>query len=141
GEPVGKLFLDVANKITTEDSKKIRELVRNAAIRDDRRLTPKELENVATAAIQIREALAPLYKELAKATGSKKGAVTKHINRVLDGLLEEKVAVHEDDVDLVKDVDAKQLEKARGLGKGLLRETLETADSSASDDEVRDLVG
>ena len=39
--------------------------------------------------IQIREALAPLYKELAKATGSKKGAVTKHINRIVDGLLDE----------------------------------------------------
>ena len=34
-------------QITTEDSKKIRELVRNSAIRDDRRLSPKELENVA----------------------------------------------------------------------------------------------
>ena len=50
--------------ITTEDSKKIRELVRNAAIRDDRKLTPRELEQVATAAEQIREALAPLRAEL-----------------------------------------------------------------------------
>ena len=67
--------------ITTEDSKKIRELVRNAAIRDDRRLAPRELEQVATAAIQIEEALARCYKEATKATGSKKGAVTKHVNR------------------------------------------------------------
>ena len=86
-------------QITTEDSKKIRELVRNSAIRDDRRLSPKELETVANVAIQIREALAPLYKELAKATGSKKGAITKHINRVLDGLLDKKASVHEEDVE------------------------------------------
>ena len=72
-ELVSKLFLDVATKITTEDSKKIRELVRNAAIRDDRRLTPKELETVANSAIQIREALKGLYKELAKATGLEEG--------------------------------------------------------------------
>ncbi|MGN6431077.1 MAG: DNA-directed RNA polymerase subunit beta' [Gaiellaceae bacterium] len=140
-ELVGGLFLEVAPQITTEDSKKLRELVRNAAIRDDRKLTPKELETVGNVAVQIRTALAPLYKELAKATGSKKGAVTKHINRVLDGLFDEKGTVHEDDLELVKGVDEKQLEKARGLGKGLLREALETADPAASDDEVRDLVG
>jgi len=138
-ELVSKLFLEVANKITTEDSKKIRELVRNAAIRDDRRLTPKELETVANVAVQIREILAPLYKQLTKATGSKKGAVTKHINRVLDGLLVKKAVVHEDDTELVAAIDEKQLEKARGLGKGLLREVLEQAPPTASADEIREL--
>jgi DNA-directed RNA polymerase subunit beta' len=136
---VSGLFLEVAPKITTEDSKKIREAVRNAAIRDDRRLTPKELETVAGAAIQIREALAGLYKELAKATGSKKGAVTKHINRVIDGLIDKKAKVHEDDEELVAKVDVKQVEKARDLGKGLLREVLEQADTSADGDAIREL--
>jgi DNA-directed RNA polymerase subunit beta' len=140
-ELVGGLFVEVAPEITTEDSKKIRELVRNAAIRDDRRLTPKELETVGNVAIQIREAVAPLNKQLAKASGSKKGALTKHINRVLDGLLDKKASVHADDQELVGSVDEKQLEKARDLGKGLLREVLETADPTASDDEVRELVG
>ena len=139
-ELVGGLFVEVAPEITTEDSKKLRESVRNAAIRPDRKLAPKELELVANVAIQIRQALAPLYKDLAKASGSKKGALTKHINRVLDGLLDKKAKVHEDDVELVKDIDEKQLDKARGLGKGLLREALETADPGASDDEVRELV-
>jgi DNA-directed RNA polymerase subunit beta' len=138
-ELAGKMFVDVANQITTEDSKKIRELVRNSAIRDDRRLSPKELETVATVAIQIREALAPLYKELGKASGSKKGAITKHVNRVLDGLLDPKGEVHEEDVDLVSGVDQKQLEKARDLGKGLLREVLEQAEPGASPDELREL--
>src|SRR2546421_9946806 len=59
-ELAGGMFLEVAPKITTEDSKKIREPVRNSAIRDDRRLTPKELETLATAGDQIREARAPL---------------------------------------------------------------------------------
>jgi DNA-directed RNA polymerase subunit beta' len=138
-ELVGKMFVEVANQITTEDSKKIRELVRNAAIRDDRRLSPKELETVAAVAVQIREALAPLSKQLAKATGSKKGAITKHVNRVLDGLLDPKGEVHEEDQELVANVDRKQLEKARELGNGLLREALEQADPGASPDEVREL--
>jgi DNA-directed RNA polymerase subunit beta' len=138
-ELVGGMFLEVAPKITTEDSKKIRELVRNSAIRDDRRLTPKELETVANVAIQIREALAPLYKQLAKATGSKKGAVTKHINRVLEGQLDKKASVHEEDVELVANVDQKQLEKARDLGKGLLRDVLEQAEPNASADDLREL--
>ncbi len=136
---VGGLFLEVAPKITTEDSKKIREAVRNAAIRDDRRLTPKELETVVGSAIQIREALAGLNKELAKATGSKKGAVTKHVNRVIDGLLDKKAKVHEDDEELVSKVDVKQVEKARDLGKGLLREVLEQADPSADGEAIREL--
>jgi DNA-directed RNA polymerase subunit beta' len=138
-ELVSGLFLEVAPKITTEDSKKIRELVRNAAIRDDRRLTPKELETVAGAAVQIREALAKLYKELSKATGSKKGAVTKHINRVLDGLLDKKAKIHEDDEELVASIDLKQVEKARDLGKGLLREVLEQAEPNADADAIREL--
>ena len=63
--------------ITTEDAKKIRELVRNAAIREDRKLTPRELEQVAAAAEQILAAISPLERELEKATGAKKGAITQ----------------------------------------------------------------
>jgi len=136
---VGGMFLEVAPQITTEDSKKIRELVRNSAIRDDRRLTPKELENVANVAISIREALAPLYKQLAKATGSKKGAITKHVNRILEGLLDKKAKLSEEDAETAASVDQKQLEKARDLGKGLLREVLEQGDPMASADDLREL--
>src|SRR5262249_18006538 len=54
---VAGMFKDLAKKITTEDSKKIRELVRDAAIRPDRKLTERELGQVATAAEQILEAI------------------------------------------------------------------------------------
>src|SRR6266700_1566914 len=66
--PVSHIFKDLAKKITTEDSKKIRELVRDAAIRPDRKLTPRELEQVASAAEQILAAIQPLEKDLGKAT-------------------------------------------------------------------------
>jgi DNA-directed RNA polymerase subunit beta' len=135
---VGGLFVEIAPKLTTEDSKKIRELVRNTAIRDDRRLTPRELESVAIAAIQVRESLAKLYKELAKATGSKKGAVTKHINRIVEGLLSKKGTLSEEDAAIVAAVDIKNLEKARDLGKGLLKDVLEQAPPDADAEALRE---
>jgi DNA-directed RNA polymerase subunit beta' len=134
---VGGLFVEIAPKVTTEDSKKIRELVRNTAIRDDRKLAPRELESVATAAIQVREALAPLYKELAKATGSKKGAVTKHVNRIVEGLLEG-AELSEEDAALVASVDEKNLDKARDLGNGLLKDVLEQTPLDADAEAVRE---
>src|SRR5213078_385661 len=80
-----------------------------------------------------------LYKQLAKATGSKKGAITKHVNRILEGLLDKKATLSEEDAEVVANVDPKQLEKARDLGKGLLREALEQAEPGASPDELREL--
>src|SRR5438128_395632 len=108
-ELVGGLVKELVPKITTEDSKKIRELVRNAAIRDDRKLTPRELEQVAVAAEQILAAIQPLEKELEKATGAKKGAITKHIHRVVDGLLTGD-GLNEDDRALTSNVDTKNLD-------------------------------
>src|SRR4029079_19279020 len=137
---VGGMLTDVAQKITTEDSKKIRELVRNSAVRDDRQLTTRELDQVANAAGQINEALAPLHKEADKATGSKKGAVTKHMNKVRDALLggEE---LEGDDAEMVKGVDKKNLDKARALGNGLLLELLESLSGGESAEETRELAG
>ena len=120
---VSGLFVELVNQITTEDAKKIRELVRNAAIRDDRKLTPRELEQVASAAEQIRAALAPLRKEQDEATGSKKGAVSKHINKLLEAMLAGE-ALEGADAEIVASVDAKNLDKARELGNGLLREVI-----------------
>jgi DNA-directed RNA polymerase subunit beta' len=137
---VGGLFVEVAPKISTEDSKKLRELVRQTAIRDDRDLAPRELDQVANAAAQIRKALAPLHKEADKASGSKKGAVTKHINKIADALLGGE-ALEGDDAEIAKGVDQKNLDKARELGNGLLRETLEKAEPDASAEDVRELVG
>jgi DNA-directed RNA polymerase subunit beta' len=122
---VGGLFLELVPQITTEDAKKIRELVRNAAIREDRKLTPRELEQVASAGEQILAAINPLERELDKATGAKKGAITKHIHRVVDALLEGG-ELTEEDQQLVGGVDQKNLEKARELGNGLLKDVVDT---------------
>jgi DNA-directed RNA polymerase subunit beta' len=134
-ELAGGMFVDLVPQITTEDSKKIRELVRNAAIRDDRRLSPRELENVATAADQILTALEPLFKQQAKATGAKKGAISKHINRVLDALLDgDELA--EEDAKIVEKVDSKNLDRSRELGNGLLADVVDTWDG---EQDIREL--
>jgi DNA-directed RNA polymerase subunit beta' len=124
-ELVGGMFKELVAQITTEDSKKIRELVRNAAIREDRKLSPRELEQVAAASEQILGAIRPLEKELDKATGAKKGAITKHIHRIVDALLTGG-QLTDDDQGLVTGVDQKNLEKARDLGNGLLKDVLDT---------------
>jgi DNA-directed RNA polymerase subunit beta' len=131
----GGMFPDLVGQITTEDSKKIRELVRNAAIRDDRKLTPRELENVAVAAEQILKGLEPLFKQQAKATGSKKGAISKHINRILDALLDGDEII-EEDAKFVEGIDMKNLDRSRELGNGLLADVVDTWDG---EQDIREL--
>ncbi len=135
---VGGMFVEVASQITTEDSKRIRELVRKSAIRKDRDLSPRELELVAQAALQIRDAIGVLVAEAESASGSKKGAVTRHINKIVDALLAGE-PLEGTDAELVAAVDAKNLEKARELGNGLLKELLETAPPHESPEAIREL--
>jgi DNA-directed RNA polymerase subunit beta' len=134
----GGIFTEVAQTVTTEDSKKIRELVRSTAVRDDRRLAPRDTEAVGNAAVQILEALAPLVKQADKATGSKKGAITKHMNKVRDALLAGE-QLEGEDAELVTGVDPKNLEKARDLGNSLLRDVLDHADGVADPAAVKEL--
>jgi len=134
---VGGIFVAVAGQVTTEDSKKIRELVRRAAIREDRAdLTSRELDSVTQAAVQIRETLAPLVAEADKASGSKKGAITKRINRVQEALLTG--GELGEDAELATGVDQKNLDKARELGNGLLAELLDTI-GEETPEEIREL--
>jgi DNA-directed RNA polymerase subunit beta' len=132
---LGSVFNDLAKNLTTEDQKKIRELVRTSSVQKGRDIATREIDLVAQVAQQIIDALAPLFKELGKASGAKKGAITKHINRVIDALVSGSDP-HEEDGSIVAKVDSKQLEKARGLGKGLLAEVLETAQPG---EDIREL--
>ena len=137
-ELVSGIFVELVDVITTEDSKRIRELVRNAAIRDDRRLSPRELDAVGTVAAQIHVALEPLKNELAKASGSKKGALTKHLNKIRDALLSGE-ELGAEDAELVAGVDTKTLDRSRELGNGLLAEVLAKAEPGADQTVLREL--
>jgi DNA-directed RNA polymerase subunit beta' len=134
----GSIFPELAKTVAGEDPKRLRELVRQTATRDDRRLAPREIESVATAAQEIRTALEPLRNDLEKASGAKKGAITKHLHKLLDQLLSgEKLSG--DDAELVASVDARNLERARETGNGLLRDVLEQAETDAGSEQVREL--
>jgi len=135
----GGVFPALSGKVSTEDPKKIRELVRASATRDDRKLAPRELEAVATASEQIQQALAPLRTDLEGAAGSKKGALTKRLKKIVDALLTG-VELDGDDAQLVAGVEAKNLEKARELGAGLLADVVHGADPTAEPADVRELV-
>ena len=132
------IFPELAGTVSTEDPKKLRELVRATATRSDRKLAPREHEQVATAAQQIQEALAPLRNELESASGSKKGALTKHVNKIVDALLSG-TELEGEDAEIVSGVDMKNLEKGREVGKGLLADVLATADPAAPAEDVREL--
>jgi DNA-directed RNA polymerase subunit beta' len=134
----GGVFTELAKTISNEDPRRIRELVRQTATRDDRRLAPREVESVAAAAGQIEAALAPLRADLEKASGSKKGAITKHLNRLQEALVQGN-ELSEEDAELVKDVDQKNLERAREVGAGLLADVLAGADPEADAAALREL--
>jgi DNA-directed RNA polymerase subunit beta' len=134
----GGVFVSLAKKIASEDPRRVRELVRQTATRDDRRLAPREVESVAAAALQIEAALAPLRAELEKSSGSKKGAVTKHMKRLQDALLQG-AELTEEDAGLVSDVDRKNLDRAREAGNGLLADVLAAVDPDADAVAIREL--
>src|SRR4249920_52708 len=134
----GGIFPKLAKSLTTEDGKKIRELVRQTATREDRKLAPREIEAVATAAQEIHEALDPLRAELETATGSKKGAITKHLHKLVESLTTG-TELTADDAELMARVDAKNLDKAREVGNGLLADVLAQENVGQTVDEVREL--
>ena len=134
---VSGMFVELVGQITTEDSKKIRELVRNAAIRDDRKLTPRELELVAVAAEQIRDALAPLRDEQDSADRLEEGrGLEAHQARARHAAHRAPRCTRRT-TEIVAQVDAKNLEKARELGNGLLAEVVDAAGRTTRD--VREL--
>src|SRR5438034_10826345 len=134
----GGVFGRLAKNIASEDPRRVRELVRQTATHDDRRLAPREVESVAAAAVQIEAALEPLRVELEKSSGSKKGAVTKHLKRIQDGLLAG-AELSQEDAELVASVDKKNLERAREAGNGLLGDVLAAVDPDADAAAVREV--
>jgi DNA-directed RNA polymerase subunit beta' len=137
-ELAGGVFVQLARTITSEDPRRIRELVRQSATREDRSLAPREIESVVAAAAEIQAALAPLRAELEKATGSKKGAITKHVKRVQEALLAGEELSGEDAA-LVASVDPRNLERAREIGNGLLADLLASAEPGADAAALREV--
>ena len=134
----GGVFVELAKTLTSEDPRRVRELVRQTATREDRRLAPREVESVAAAAVQIETALEPLRNDLSKASGSKKGAITKHLKKIQEELLSG-AELSGDDAELTAEVERKNLERARAAGNGLLADVLAGFDPELDAAAVREL--
>src|SRR5207244_2444857 len=66
------LLKEASKRIAGEDPKKVRELVRDSAVRDDRRLASKELDNVAAWGATAREMLADELQLIEDSKGPEK---------------------------------------------------------------------
>src|SRR4051794_7636868 len=130
------LLKEASKRIAGEDPKKVRELVRDSAVRDDRRLGPKELDNVAGWAATARELLADELQLIQDSKGPEKTKAKNAVKARLSYLGGDDVTLKEPDQEwLAKLVEAgpgaaPALEKTRQLGAGLLREVIEQGEST-----------
>ena len=131
----GGLLAEVSKRVAGEDPKKVRELVRESAVRDDRKLASKELDNVAAWAAVARGMLLPELEAIEEAKGPEKTKARNAVKVRLTWLAGENANLKETDeawiAKLVEDGPgaAPALEKTRQLGAGLLREVVEQGES------------
>ena len=101
---VGGMFDDLGKTITTEDSKKIRELVRDAAIRDGPQAERRASSSRSpTAAEQIREALAPLAQAARQGERLEEGRDHEAHQPRASTRCSTATELHEEDVELVEE--------------------------------------
>ena len=139
---------DVARRIAGEDTRKVRELVRSAAVREDRQLSARELDAVAAWAKAALDADEKAVTDAREGKGTAKSNGKKAIERLAlylagdadaldakkdDGLIERVLEQ--------KGETQKELDRARGLGGGLLADVVRAAIDLPEEerDELRDL--
>src|SRR4051812_45519429 len=139
---------DVARRIAGEDTRKVRELVRSAAVREDRQLSARELDAVAAWAKVALDADEKAVNDAREGKGTAKSNGKKAIERIAlylagdndaldakkdDGLIERMLEA--------KGETQKELDRARGLGGGLLADVVRNAIDLPEEEraELRDL--
>ena len=139
---------DVARRIAGEDTRKVRELVRSAAVREDRQLSARELDAVAAWAKAALDADEKAVTDAREGKGTAKSNGKKAIERLALYL-----AGDDDALDAKKDdgliervleqkgETQKELDRARGLGGGLLADVVRAAVDLPEEErgELRDL--
>ena len=139
---------DVARRIAGEDARKVRELVRSAAVREDRQLTPKELDTIAAWSQAVLDVSTDTVTLLHEGKGTAKGNARKAVDRLTGYLAGDDAALDaKKDAGLVerllehKSEAQKDLDKARGIGAGLLADVVRAAAEADPADrgELRDL--
>ena len=120
------LLREVASKIEATDAKKVRELMHNLAVRDDRRLGPKDLELVAAVAGDALNALSDTLDSVEGGKGAEKGRARTRFDNAIKFLAGEDGALDDGDLKtaLAGERAAKEFDKARSLGNGLLADVV-----------------
>jgi DNA-directed RNA polymerase subunit beta' len=132
----GGLLAEVAKRVAGEDPKKVRELVRESAVRDDRKLASKELDNIAAWAAAARELLLPQLEAVETSKGPEKTKAKNVIKHRLAFLAGDDVQLKDPDKEWVAKLveagpgAAPALDKTRQLGAGLLREVVEQGETT-----------
>ncbi len=130
------LLAEVAKRVAGEDPKKVRELVRESAVRDDRKLGPKELDNIGAWAAAARALLADELELIETSKGGDKTRARNAVKVRLGYLGGEDVTLKESDQEWLDRLveagpgAAAALEKIRQLGAGLLREVVEQGEGT-----------
>ena len=139
----GGLLAEIAIQLTDTTKKVVGDTIHRLAVREDRNLTPKEIDNVAAVAADAIDILKEEIKRVRDGKGAQKSAGRR--------ALEASAAFLAGD-DSAKDADAlaekltgstrtrKELDKARGLGNGLLADVVRLApDVPAKELDVKEL--
>ena len=142
-EVAGGLLGEIATNLELTDPKRTREAIHKLAVRDDRALTPKELELVANVAADAIDYLKEPVGRVRTGKGAQKSAGRRAV---------EAAAVYFEGDDSAKDAEAivaaltggglsqKDIDKARGLGNGLLADVIRAApDEEAKGFDVKQL--
>ncbi|HMG98480.1 MAG TPA: hypothetical protein VK546_06130, partial [Gaiellales bacterium] len=139
---------DVAKRIAGEDTRKVRELVRSAAVREDRQLSARELDAVAAWAKAALDADEKAVTDAREGKGTAKSNGKKAVERLALYLAGDAEALDaKKDDGLIERVleqkgeTQKELDRARGLGGGLLADVVRAAVDLPEEErgELRDL--
>ena len=140
----GGLLAEAAKRVAGEDPRKVKELVRETAIREDRRLGPKELDNVAAWAAAARTLIGTELDAMQELKGPERTKARNALKPRLSFLGGDEVNLKEADSEWVAKLieagpgAAAALDKTRQIGAGLLREVVEQG-TSADKAELREL--
>jgi DNA-directed RNA polymerase subunit beta' len=132
----GGLLPEVAKRIGGEDPKKVRELVRESAVRDDRKLAPRDLDNVAAWGAAARTLLSSELTAIEESKGPEKTKAKNVIKARMAWLGGDGADLKDPDREWVEALveagpgNAAALEKTRQLGAGILRELIETGEGT-----------
>src|SRR6476619_1132488 len=141
----GGLLTDAAKRIAGEDPKKVRELVRESAIRDDRKLQGKDLAALSAWATAAHGLIGSELEAIETAKGPEKTKARNAVKARLTWLAGGEAQLKDtDEAWIAKLVEAgpgsaATLDKTRQLGAGILRELVEQAGTVADENELREL--